>query len=1034
MLGIVVIIILSIIASGGLGYMLLTQAKQRDIAAKKLVEAEKDKEDKLRIVKNTEYQKHFSDVKAKVTAVISKPVDCKLSDWSEWTKCSVECGGGVQTRSRTLISPAKNGGKCGPLTETRECNIQPCPKDCQVSDWNEWTSCTAPCGGGKQTRTRTVIQPSVGDGKACPSLVEAKECNTNKCPVDCKVGEWSAWSACDKECGSGTQFRTRRILQEAANAGQECPALKETRACNTQLCIKDCEVGQWSEWSACTKTCGGGTRMRNRVVNTPATNGGKECPALTETETCNTQACPIDCEVSTWTEWNSCSKPCGGGVQTRTRTVTKPSAYGGKECPLLKETKPCNEQSCQVPPSAINCEVSAWSNWGGCSKTCGGGTQKRTRTVTKPAANGGAACPVLEESQTCNTLACPVDCVTSDWGAWDTCSKTCGGGTQTRTKTVKTPAANGGKDCGPLVETKVCNEAACPVDCVSSWGDWNSCSKPCGGGTQTRTLKVTQEAVNKGTPCPTVREESKVCNTQACPPPGSVVSTNGRCGPGNGDTRCSDGQCCSTEGWCGSDYNFCSSKAFRRSDTTYHGTNAPTSASFDKVDCQVQWTDWSRCTETCGDQKSVRTGTVTQQPANGGAACPTSLREEKSCGLPACPPVNCQVRWDDVLPCSKTCGAGTKLQVATVTQYPNSTGTPCPTTLSRYVACNTQACPVNCDYTWGAWSGCSASCGGGTRSRDPIITTQAANGGTACPTKQTENCNTQACPTPVNCISLWSDWGACSASCGGGTQKRTLTVLQEAANGGKACPAREESKSCNTQACPAPAPAPATNNVWNQVPGKLKQVSHSGNTVCGVNSDDNVFCTNFGSSSWGQLPGKLKQISVDGTKACGTDASDKVFCMDDVFWFNPSWTSVAGGIRQIDVSGSKMCGVDASGALFCADYKKNNWAPKTGNFKQVSITGNKLCGTNSADDIFCADDFTISNPAWQKLGGQLRQVDIDGNQMCGVTGAGSVYCAPYKSSDWKQKAGIKKHISTGSDGKAYAVTSSDDVFYTNAIA
>jgi len=144
MLGIVVIIILSIIASGGLGYMLLTQAKQRDIAAKKLVEAEKDKEDKLRIVKNTEYQKHFSDVKAKVTAVISKPVDCKLSDWSEWTKCSVECGGGVQTRSRTLISPAKNGGKCGPLTETRECNIQPCPKDCQVSDWNEWTSCTAP--------------------------------------------------------------------------------------------------------------------------------------------------------------------------------------------------------------------------------------------------------------------------------------------------------------------------------------------------------------------------------------------------------------------------------------------------------------------------------------------------------------------------------------------------------------------------------------------------------------------------------------------------------------------------------------------------------------------------------------------------------------------------------------------------------------------------------------------------------------------------------------------------------------------------
>ncbi len=113
------------------------------------------------------------------------------------------------------------------------------------------------------------------------------------------------------------------------------------------------------------------------------------------------------------------------------------------------------------PPAPVDCVVSAWSSFSSCSAACGGGTQTRTRTVITPAANGGAACPVLEESQACNGFPCPVDCVVSDWSEWGTCSATCGGGTQTRTRTVITPAAYGGAPCPAMSDYQSCNTQAC---------------------------------------------------------------------------------------------------------------------------------------------------------------------------------------------------------------------------------------------------------------------------------------------------------------------------------------------------------------------------------------------------------------------------------------------------------------------------------------------------------------------------------------------------------------------------------------------
>ena len=56
----------------------------------------------------------------------------------------------------------------------------------------------------------------------------------------------------------------------------------------------------------------------------------------------------------------------------------------------------------------VNCEWSQWSQFGTCSVTCGGGTEERTRTISVPAQNGGTGCAGNDtESQECNTDACP---------------------------------------------------------------------------------------------------------------------------------------------------------------------------------------------------------------------------------------------------------------------------------------------------------------------------------------------------------------------------------------------------------------------------------------------------------------------------------------------------------------------------------------------------------------------------------------------------------------------------------------------------
>jgi hypothetical protein len=289
-------------------------------------------------------------------------------------------------------------------------------------------------------------------------------CSPNPCPqmACCTVSIGTCVLSVDGVCDSGTL---------AQGPGSTC---------EPNLCAVDCVLSDWSAWGACSVPCGGGTRIRTRTVLVPAANGGAACGVLEESENCNTQPCPVDCVVSDWSEWSTCTATCGGGMQTRTRTVLVPAQFGGAPCGSLSESRACNEQPCP-----IDCVVSDWSEWSTCTATCGGGMQTRTRTVLVPAQFGGAACGSLSESRACNEQPCPVNCVVSAWSEWSSCSAACGGGTRTRTRTIITPAANGGDPCPPLEETEACNTQPCgatgaccvgntctitaEVDCTGTW-------------------------------------------------------------------------------------------------------------------------------------------------------------------------------------------------------------------------------------------------------------------------------------------------------------------------------------------------------------------------------------------------------------------------------------------------------------------------------------------------------------------------------------------------------------------------------------
>ncbi|MDP2692988.1 MAG: DNRLRE domain-containing protein [bacterium] len=158
-----------------------------------------------------------------------------------------------------------------------------------------------------------------------------------------------------------------------------------------------------------------GSLSETRSVANTSSGGGGGLSTPTQTTVTNN---PVSGGWSSWGLYDSCSATCGGGSQTRTRACSNPyPAYGGTNCSGVSiESIACNTGACTgtTPPSTgtnvVNGSWSGWSTWSACSATCGGGSQTRTRTCTNPApTNGGVSCSGNAlESQACNINTCAV--------------------------------------------------------------------------------------------------------------------------------------------------------------------------------------------------------------------------------------------------------------------------------------------------------------------------------------------------------------------------------------------------------------------------------------------------------------------------------------------------------------------------------------------------------------------------------------------------------------------------------------------------
>ena len=83
---------------------------------------------------------------------------------------------------------------------------------------------------GKRTDTYKLITKAGGGGTACEYT--DGDTRTVDAKVDCE-GNWNNWSACSKSCGGGTQSRTWNKTIDPKNGGAACPAT-QTQSCNTQ--------------------------------------------------------------------------------------------------------------------------------------------------------------------------------------------------------------------------------------------------------------------------------------------------------------------------------------------------------------------------------------------------------------------------------------------------------------------------------------------------------------------------------------------------------------------------------------------------------------------------------------------------------------------------------------------------------------------------------------------------------------------------------------------------------------------------------
>uniref|UniRef100_A0A672MNN6 Thrombospondin type-1 domain-containing protein 7A-like n=1 Tax=Sinocyclocheilus grahami TaxID=75366 RepID=A0A672MNN6_SINGR len=574
-----------------------------------------------------------------------------------------------------------------PKPRLEQACLIPCPRDCVVSEFSPWTSCSKSCGMGLQNRLRWVLSPPLFGGSACPNLTEFRTCQPDPCEGEeslysLRVGPWGPCIAKVRVKGRMRDPETRELIKK-----------KRTRNRQNRQGLKswDLQVGYQTREVTCVHRSGSTTVLSH-------------CNQQTLPVTYQACVIPKDCEVTEWLDWSACSKECYDlngrkGQRTRTRQVKQFSVGGGAECPELDESEPCSPQGEGIPP----CIVYNWrtTEWSDCrvdvllsqqdrrrsnqTGLCGGGVQTRevycvqapteTSSNLSSLKNKDALRPVNSDlclgvspntTQLCH-IPCPVECDVSSWSAWGPCTfencqdQSTKKGFKLRKRKIMNEPTGGTGNCPHLTEAIPCEEPSCYEwllvkleECVPDN------DKACGPGTQNPQVQCINsdgEYVDRQLCRDAILPMPMLCEVPC--PKDCVLS------PWTSWSLCSN--TCSGKNSEGKQTRSRSILAYNAGDVfglfpfsfklqenlsictccfTVFICRCPESLRPDTVrpcllpckrDCIVTpYSDWTPCPSTCQTggavkKKQSRKRIIIQLPVNGGQDCPEVLFQEKEC-------------------------------------------------------------------------------------------------------------------------------------------------------------------------------------------------------------------------------------------------------------------------------------------------------------------------------------------------------------------------------------------------------------------
>uniref|UniRef100_A0AAA9T5F4 ADAMTS-like protein 1 n=1 Tax=Bos taurus TaxID=9913 RepID=A0AAA9T5F4_BOVIN len=399
--------------------------------------------------------------------------DCPKWLAQEWSPCTVTCGQGLRYRVVLCIDHREvHTGGCSPKTKPH------IKEECVIP-----TPCYKP-------KEKLPVEAKLPWYKQAQEFEEGAAVSEEPSFIP------EAWSACTVTCGVGTQVRIVR-----------CQVLLSFSQSVADLPVDECEGPKPASQRPCyAGPCHGETPEFNLEETDGLLGGLQDFDQL------------YDWEYEGFTK---CSESCGGGVQEAVVSCLNKQTQEPVDENLCVTSRrpPQLLKSCSLDPCPARWEIGKWSP---CSLTCGVGLQTRdvfcshllSREINETVILADELChqPKPTTVQACNRFNCP-----PAWypAQWQPCSRTCGGGIQKREVLCKQRMADG--SFLELPETfcsapKLASQQACKKDdCPSEWllSDWTECSTSCGEGTQTRSA-VCRKVLKTGV--------SSIVNSSLCPP------------------------------------------------------------------------------------------------------------------------------------------------------------------------------------------------------------------------------------------------------------------------------------------------------------------------------------------------------------------------------------------------------------------------------------------------------------------------------------------------------------------------------------